>query len=66
MKKGEAKKVHEGMEREETQESEGEKDYFWSCACLSRSLDIKYQHTLIVFSMIFNSVAVWIFLVYLL
>lgn len=33
------KKVHEGMERkEETQESEGEKDYFWSCACLSRRL----------------------------
>lgn len=35
--KGEAKKVHEGMERkEETEESEGEKDYFWSCARLSR------------------------------
>lgn len=29
---GEGKKVHEGMERkEETQESEREKNYFWSC-----------------------------------
>ena len=41
------KKVHEGMERkEETQESEGEKDYFWSRVV---------QHTLLCFFQLFSS-----------
>lgn len=40
MRRERQNKVHEGMERkEETQESEGEKDYFWSCCTFVQTFD---------------------------
>lgn len=50
MRRERQNKVHEGMERkEETQESEGEKDYFWSCCTFVHTFG-EQQHILSRFS----------------
>lgn len=50
MRRERQNKVHEGMERkEETQESEGEKDYFGSCCTFVQTFG-EQQHILTCFS----------------